>query len=417
VDNPAVLPAEDVRTQKSHFFSHYTDYTITELCIVGQLINKYVIITDAQSLPVTPNVILCVAKDLICRKRQNDGKDSSLAFRMTPHRRTTVLYKNEMPAALVSDIQKYTIHDGPGIRTAVFFKGCNMRCLWCSNPETIDPKPRLGVYPSKCLSIQKCGYCLKTCPISTGAPICHDENVVLNAIDMIPECENCYKCAEVCPSRAIKLWGELFTVDELMKIIKEDQGFYDRSGGGVTLTGGEVIVQREFAELLLKACKEAGINTCVETALHCPAEYLDAIYRNTDLVITDIKHMDIHKHRKFTGVGNELILKNIIRTIELSKKLVIRTPVVMGYNDDDENIRATGAFIRDKLGCNVLQYQLLPYRKLGTEKYDSLNQAYPMGDYAPPDRELWERNLLRLADILVTEFDIPAVAGSGKKFE
>jgi len=207
------------------------------------------------------------------------------------------------------------------------------------------------------------------------------------------------------------------TIDELMKVIKEDQSFYDRSGGGVTLTGGEVMVQREVAELLLKACKDAGINTCVETALHSPAEHLDAIYKNTDLVITDIKHMDIHKHREYTGVGNELILRNIIRTVELSKKLVIRTPIVMGYNDDDENIRATGAFIRDELGGKILQYQLLPYRKLGTEKYDSLNRAYPMGDYVPPDREIWERNLLRLADLLISEFGIPAVAGSGKKLE
>jgi len=283
--------------------------------------------------------------------------------------------KNGEPAALISNIQKYTIHDGPGIRTEVFFKGCNMRCLWCSNPETIGLKPQLGVYPSKCLSTQKCGYCQKACPLSENTPVCTDENGVLKVVSMAADCENCFKCADVCPGRAIKLWGELMTVDELMKVIEEDRSFYNRSGGGVTLSGGEVMVQREFVELLLKSCKDAGINTCVETALHCPQEQLAAIYENTDIVITDIKHMDTKKHRAYTGVGNELILSNIKHTVEIGKKLIIRIPVIPGHNDDDANILATGEFIRDELQNKVLQVQLLPYRKLGTEKYESLNQS------------------------------------------
>ena len=328
-----------------------------------------------------------------------------------------MLYKNKSgePVGLVSNIQKYTIHDGPGIRTEIFFKGCNMRCLWCSNPETIDPRPRLGVYPSKCLSTQKCGYCLKECPITGHSPISHDKDGILSSIQMIPECDGCYRCADMCPPRAIKLWGEFMSLGELMKIIEEDRGFYDRTGGGVTLSGGEVMLQWEFAALLLKACSDAGINTCVETALNCPPEHMEAVYEHADIVIADLKHMDTKKHREYTGAGNEQIIDNLRRTAELGKKLIVRTPVVIGCNADERSIRAIGAFLRDSLNDRIAQYQLLPYRKMGIDKYDSLGLAYPMGDYAPPEREVWEPELKRLADMLVNEYGLPAVAGSGRK--
>ncbi|MDR0490356.1 MAG: glycyl-radical enzyme activating protein [Oscillospiraceae bacterium] len=325
--------------------------------------------------------------------------------------------KDGEPIGLITNIQKYTIHDGPGIRTEVFFKGCNMRCLWCSNPETISLSQQLGVYPSKCLSLKKCGYCVKECPETGRSPICHDENGILKAINMIPECDGCHKCADACYSRAIKLWGEFMTPGELMKIIEEDRSFYNRTGGGVTLSGGEVMLQWEFAEILLNVCKDAGINTCVETALSCPLEHMEAVYRHTDLVITDIKHMDTKKHREYTGAGNELILRNIKRTVEVGKKLVVRTPVVMGYNADEANILATGAFLSRELGGGILQYQLLPYRKMGTEKYGSLGQAYPMGGYAPPERETWERWLENLADLLISHYNLPVAVGSGGKVE
>ena len=322
---------------------------------------------------------------------------------------------SDEPRALVGNIQKYTIHDGPGIRTAVFFTGCTMRCLWCSNPEMVEPKVRFGIYPAKCLSREKCGYCVKNCPATGARLIEFDENGILKAVNMRAECENCLKCADVCPPRAIKMWGEKMTLAELMKIITEDRSFYQKTGGGVTLNGGEVMLQWEFARMLLKACRETSINTCVETALHCPVDHMEAVYEYTDLVITDIKHMDTEKHRKYTGAGNRLILDNIKRTVELKKRLVIRTPIVPGYNGDEENIRRTGAFIRDELGGAVVQYQLLPYRKMGIEKYDSLGAPYPMGDYEPPERSEWEANLTYLADILISEYGLPAVAGSSKK--
>jgi pyruvate formate lyase activating enzyme len=318
------------------------------------------------------------------------------------------------PCALISNIQRYTIHDGPGIRTALFFTGCAMRCLWCSNPETIAFKPQIGVYPAKCLSLGKCGHCVKVCPQS-GKPLAFDENGVLKAIRMEETCAGCMKCVDACPPRALKRWGELMTVDDMMKAIAEDRSFYQRTGGGVTLNGGEVLVQWEIAAALLEACKKAGINTCVETALNVPREHMEVVYAFADLVITDIKHMDSNKHKEFCGAGNELILSNIKRTVELGKKLVLRTPVVPGYNGDEANIRATGAFIRDELENRIVQYQLLPYRKMGTEKYDSLGIPYPLGDYKPPERAEWEQELMRLAGILVNEYGIPAVPGTSQK--
>lgn len=329
-----------------------------------------------------------------------------------------MLHRNSegAPCALVSNIQKYTIHDGPGIRTAIFFTGCTMRCLWCSNPETIDLKPRLGAYPSKCLSLDKCGHCVKVCP-EKGAPLEFDENGVLKAVRMTGRCDGCFKCADICPPRALKQWGTLMTIPELMKAVLEDRSFYQRTGGGVTLNGGEVLVQWEIAAMLLEECKKAGVNTCVETALNVPAAQMEAVYRFTDLVITDIKHMDTAKHKEFCGAGNELILNNIKRTVGLGKKLVIRTPVVPGYNGNEENIRAIGAFIRNVLGNQIIQYQLLPYRQLGIEKYESLGIPYPMGDYQPPERSERESELIRLCGILVNEYGIPAVPGSSQKLE
>ncbi|MDR3209683.1 MAG: glycyl-radical enzyme activating protein [Oscillospiraceae bacterium] len=319
------------------------------------------------------------------------------------------------PAGLVSNIQKYTIHDGPGIRTEVFFTGCTLRCLWCSNPETIAPQRRLGVYPAKCISIQKCGYCIKACP--ADALIHHDENGILQGVDMRADCVSCLKCAEACPARAIRVWGELYTVPQLLKIILEDRGFYQKTGGGATLSGGEVMAQWEFAAALLAECRANAIHTCVETALHCPWEHAAAVFEHTDLVIADIKHMDTARHREYTGAGNELILANLLKTAALGKKLVLRTPIVPGYNGGDENLRATAAFIRDELRANLVAWQLLPYRKMGTEKYASLGMAYPMGAYVPPERGEWEANLLRLETTLRAEYGIPVTAGSGGKLE
>ncbi|MCL2366347.1 MAG: glycyl-radical enzyme activating protein [Oscillospiraceae bacterium] len=318
------------------------------------------------------------------------------------------------PCALISNIQHYTIHDGPGIRTAIFFTGCTMSCIWCSNPETIKPYERLGIYPARCISQQKCGTCIKTCK-QKGQPIKFDTNGILTALHMTETCTNCFTCAQNCPPRAIKLWGEKMTLPELMKVIESDRSFYDKSGGGVTLNGGEVMMQWAFAEMLLKTCKESGINTCVETALHCPQEHMEAVYQYTDLVIADIKHMDTDAHKRYTGVGNERILSNLIQTIKLGKNLVIRTPVIPGYNDDEQNIRATAEFIKNKLKSEIIAWQLLPFKKLGTEKYESLMLKYPMEDYTSPERTQWEHKLIELAAMIKADYGLPVENGTGKK--
>ena len=314
----------------------------------------------------------------------------------------------------IFNIQRFTIHDGPGIRTEIFFKGCPLKCRWCSNPESISPKPELGIYPSKCIGLDRCDLCVKACP-QERSPLVFINRIVVSA-EREQCAAGCMACAEACPASAVIRWGKDMSVDELLKIIVADRSLYQKSGGGVTLSGGEVMIQWEFAVELLRACKESYIHTCVESALHCNPEHMEAVYEFSDLVITDIKHIDDQMHKLYTGMGNRLILQNIRRTAELGKKLIIRIPVIPDINDDDWNILETGRFILDELYNRVAQVQLLPYRKMGTEKYDSLNRNYPMGDeYIPPERAVWEANIMRLTSLLAA-MGIPAVAGSNVKY-
>ena len=314
----------------------------------------------------------------------------------------------------IFNIQRFTIHDGPGIRTEIFFKGCPLKCLWCSNPEGLSPKMQLGINRDKCIGYDKCGLCTKACPLG-GSPLVFTDGVMSSIVR--ESChEDCVCCFDACPASAVVRWGKDYTTRQLIDLVLADRGLYQKSGGGVTLSGGEVMLQWEFAAELLAAFKKNYIHTCVESALYCDRNHMETVYEFTDLVITDIKHMNTQQHKKCTGVGNELILENIITTVELGKKLVVRIPVIPGFNDDDDNILATGRFILDCLDNRILQLQLLPYRKLGTEKYSGLNLSYPLGDdYSPPGREIWEANLLRLADML-RDLNLPAVTGGNVKY-
>ncbi len=285
---------------------------------------------------------------------------------------------------IIYNIQRFTIHDGPGIRTEVFMKGCPMRCKWCSNPESSNPKREQGFYPSRCVGYDKCGLCVQACPLSPDSPLVVEQNAIVGTQGT--KCISCFECAKACPPHAVMVWGEEMTVEQVMDIVLADVAFYKKSGGGITLSGGEVMMQWKFALELLKACKERYIHTCVESALLCDPDALAELFPYTDLLITDIKHMDPEKHREFTGASNRVILSNIQRTIERCVPLVIRIPVIPDYNNCEDNIRATAEFISNVLHNKVKQVQLLPYWKMGTEKYASLGLPYPMGDDYVPAR-------------------------------
>lgn len=312
----------------------------------------------------------------------------------------------------VFNIQRFTIHDGPGIRTEIFLKGCPLQCKWCSNPESLKTYPQVGVYPSRCIGIEACGYCLSSCPYEDGQAFSIREGMVLGINRDI--CTDCLKCAEACPANALMIWGKTYSVDEIMDVVLSDVEFYDNSGGGVTLSGGDPLIQWKFSREILKECRNRGIHTCLETELAIRPGILDKVYPYVDLIITDIKHMDPKEHKKLTGADNVRILENMVSIARRGKPLVIRIPVVPGYNDSRENIEATAMFIRDKLGNRVTQIQLLPYRQLGVEKYASLGLSYGMDDFQPPPREIWEKNILNLVEVMKS-YGVHAVAGSSSK--
>lgn len=280
----------------------------------------------------------------------------------------------------VFDIQRYSINDGPGIRTTVFFKGCPLRCLWCDNPESQSRPPELFFFEALCV---QCHRCVPVCP--NGAISVAPDGSVLTDRD---RCRGCGACTEACLAGARVLSGRLMTVDEVMEVILKDSLFYRNSGGGMTASGGEATAQLEFLIVLLKRCREIGIHTALDTTGHAPWETLNEILEHTDLVLYDIKHMDPAMHRKLTGVDNALILENAVRIARAGKPLWIRFPLIPGCNDDERNIQATGAFT---LELGLRQIDLLPYHRLGAGKYHRLGREYPLPDARPYREEEIER--------------------------
>ncbi|HWQ75482.1 MAG TPA: glycyl-radical enzyme activating protein [Syntrophomonas sp.] len=321
--------------------------------------------------------------------------------------------ENKTKEAVIFNIQKFTVHDGPGIRTTIFFKGCPMSCLWCSNPESIKPYPQVGVFKKDCIGIDVCGRCLHACP-HQNEQILQTDNGKVAGIDR-NKCRNCLLCAEACPNDTLKVYGRKYSLREVMKIIMEDRQFYRESNGGVTCGGGDPMFQYQFVRELFKECKRYGVHTCLESELQCKREAIEEVLPFTDLLITDIKIMDNVKHQQYTGAKNELILDNIKFAVDQGAKVIIRTPVVPGYNNDEGNIHATARFVSEQLKNKIVQFQLLPYRLLGTEKYESLGIPYPMGEMKQPAREDYEPNIRHLAQIMAG-YGVPAVAGSNVKY-
>lgn len=318
--------------------------------------------------------------------------------------------------ATVINVQKFTVHDGPGIRTELFLKGCPLRCLWCSNPESILPFPQVGVYPKYCIGVDKCGWCIKACPqMQKNEKTLYVENGKVVAIDR-EKCLHCCACAMACPNDSLKAFGKKMTVAEAVKIIAEDRNFYNQSGGGVTISGGDPLVQWQWVREVLKACRNIDIHTCVESELHCKTEVLESVLPYTDLLIADLKLMDTAAHRKYTGVGNEQILKNFRYAGMKSVPMVVRIPIIPGVNDSEGNMKATAEFLKKEVGGCVKQLQLLPYRLLGLDKYEALGIPYPMEGHEPPAREVYEENVRRLAGLLQS-YGVPAVAGTTNRIK
>jgi pyruvate formate lyase activating enzyme len=309
----------------------------------------------------------------------------------------------------IFNIQRFSVHDGPGIRTVVFLKGCSLRCRWCSNPESLSKSVQIGVYPGRCLGLDKCRACLDAAPDPEAVDVRDGRVQAIRA----RRAEQYVPCADTCPTGALKAWGKRVTVGEVMDEVLSDRSFYESSGGGLTLSGGEALLQPKFAAELLKAARAEGIGTCMETALNVRPDALDEVLPLLDMIFCDLKHLDPAEHLRYTGASNERILSNLRKVVDSGLRVVIRIPVVPEHNGTDSNLRATARFLADQFGSRVSQIQLLPFRKLGEEKYAALGMNYPMHDFKAPPRETWEQDLTNAAH-LMSAYGLAAVAGAGQ---
>jgi pyruvate formate lyase activating enzyme len=282
-----------------------------------------------------------------------------------------------MTEGIVFDLKKYSINDGPGIRTTVFLKGCPLRCQWCHNPEGQSFQPELMVRASRCL--EGCSECLVSC--QPGA---------LSKMDGVPVvdreiCNACGRCAEACPTQALEIVGRRISSSELISEIEKDRIFYEESGGGVTFSGGEPLAQPEFLTEVLAACRLKGLHTVVDTCGHVTAEAFAGVADLADLFLFDLKIIDEARHREFTGRSNVLILQNLRWLAEKGKRVVVRLPLVPGVNDDPENIRRTADFLRS-IGV-IKEISLLPYHRMGKDKYKGLQMASLAERFTPPSAD------------------------------
>ncbi|MEW6661410.1 MAG: glycyl-radical enzyme activating protein [Bacillota bacterium] len=273
-----------------------------------------------------------------------------------------------MSTGKIFDIMRYSIHDGPGIRTTVFLKGCPLNCWWCHNPEGKSPQEEIMFWPDRCIG---CDECLQVC--SSGA---------ISSRELDSKCTLCGNCIPVCHAGARELVGRQVAVSDLMREIEKDIVFYDQSGGGVTFSGGEPLMQADFLLAMLKKCGEKEIHAAVDTTGYATAETVRKISPYTDLFLYDLKLINDEDHRKFTGVSNKPILENLLFLASINHNINVRIPIIPGINNSEENISAIGEFISSLKV--VKEINILPYHKTGAEKYSRLKKVYLLPELDPP---------------------------------
>ncbi len=291
----------------------------------------------------------------------------------------------------IYDIQGFSVHDGPGIRTTVFLKGCPLRCPWCHSPESQEFPTELNWMEIRCEGVEKCGRCIFACPekiITMGEKkisLKDESEYTVVKIDRM-KCTSCFKCADACPHNALYRCGTDYTVEEVIDRVKRDMPFYKRSGGGVTVSGGECLWQPQFTLELLKACKALGIQTAVDTTGYCKWEIMEQVLPYSDLFLYDLKQMDPDLHKRVIGVDNAPILANARKLAEAGAKLQIRIPTIPMFNNSRASYQAFGEFILE-LGDAVETVQLLPYHNLGAVKWERLGKSGPALEAIPPSEE------------------------------
>ena len=294
-------------------------------------------------------------------------------------------------SARIFEIKRFAVHDGDGIRTTVFFKGCPLKCVWCHNPEGIDFKPELAYYENKCIN---CGECIRVCP--------NNAHTIEKGVHIFnrKKCTGCGNCEEVCLGNALTLYGEEVTEDELLPKLLEDKEFYENSNGGVTLSGGECLMQSDFCAELLKKLKENGINTAVDTCGFVPQQAIDKVIPYTDVFLYDMKAYDEDIHIKCTGYSNKLILENIKYIDSCNKAIEVRIPYVPDYNSDQ--IEKIAVFLKDL--NNLTKVRILPYHNYAGSKYTSLAKKNTLPTQLPTDSETEDaRTILRKYGLKVVE--------------
>jgi len=282
---------------------------------------------------------------------------------------------------IIFDIKRYAIHDGPGIRSTVFFKGCSLRCEWCHNPEGIESNPEIMVYSNRCA--EECFACVSEC---------HQSAILKNGNSVVIDQAKCHLCGsfeQVCVYEALEIVGKEVTVEEVMEDIEKDRIFFDESGGGVTFSGGEPLMQPDFLESILVELRERKIHSTVDTSGYVSFKDLDRISDKVDLYLYDLKLMDEKKHKNYTGKSNKTILENLKKLLDRGISVAVRIPLISGINDDNKNIRMTAEYLHTLK--NIKQINLLPYHKGGCEKHKKLVKKRSWKTFqAPSDKRINE---------------------------